>query len=174
MQELQFSATSTLALFDTTKSERSEFIRQIVEQIESGDAEALKVLLQIRSMESIIDGLTSRDPKKNKDNVELAKRFHTCIMEEADKHGKQFELHNAKLSVGEVGTTYNYDGCNDETYLTLLSEFETAKAKLDERKKFLQNLPDAGMEYLNRETGELERMFKPIKTSTTSLKVTLR
>jgi len=174
MQDLQFSATSMLALFETNKKERSDFIRQTIEQIENGEVDALQVHLQVKAMESIIEGLTSRDVKKNKDNIEFANRYNSALMDAADKHGKKFDLHNASFSVGEVGTSYNYDGCNDETYLNLLSEFETAKSKLDERKKFLQNLPDAGMEYLNRETGELERMFKPIKTSTTALKVSLK
>lgn len=162
-----------LSLFETTKDQRAIFVRSVVEAIENRQVNPLKIHLQLKAIEDIIASLTSTDEKKNK-NIEYAKKYKKYLLEEADKNGKDFEYHNAKFSVGEVGTKYDYSKCGDAELLDLYRQAEELKTKIAQREKFLQNIPDEGCLFINESTGEAMTLYKPVKTSTTSVKVTLK
>lgn len=173
MEHIQLTATSILALFETNAIERVSFVEKTVEAIESGEVSVLKIHLQIKAMEDIITSLTSLDEKKNK-NVLFAKRYRKELLNEADTYGKKFDLFNAKFSVGETGTKYDYSICGDDKLINLLSELDQLKAKVDARQKFLQNIPEKGITELDEETGEAITIYRPKKTSTTAVSVSLK
>jgi len=50
---------------------------------------------------------------------------------------------------------------------------DQVESKIKAMKDFLKALPDEGMMVMNSTTGELEMVFPPIKTSTSSFKTTL-
>ena len=169
----ELSTNSILSLFQTSKSQRLSFVNQVMEGIENGTADPLKVHLQIRGMEDIINSLTCTDPKKNK-NYEIAMRYKKLLLDEAEKNGKKFTLHNAEFSLKEVGTKYDYSVCEDPEW----NELNEAFIKISEAKKAreatLQTFSDKGLEVLNKETGEIIIAHPPSKSSTTSVTVSLK
>lgn len=154
MQQL---TQGTLTLFQTTKAERHTFASELVEQVKDGHLNPLQVQLQLKSMEDLINAI--------KENTE----FKALVLGEAEKHGKRFEYMNSKIEIKEARPKYDYSVCFDSEYNQMEAELETLKIKMKERAKFLQTIPHAGV--ANPETGEM--IYPPIKTSTTTIAVTL-
>lgn len=159
----ELSTTSILSLFETTKSERQSFCIDLISRLENGEADPLKIHLQIKSAEDLI--------KQLNDN----RVYKSYLLDAAEKMGgKSFEFGNAKFEIKEVGTKYDYSQCAD----TVLSELETKAAEVNEqlkaRQKFLQTVPISGMTLVIEETGETITVYPPAKSSTTSVAVTLK
>jgi len=159
MQEL--STTSTLGLFDTTKAQRQSFCIDIVGKLENGEADPLKIHLQVKAMEDLI--------KQLQDNT-VYKRF---LLDEAAKYGKSFEYINAKFEVKEMGVKYDYSQCGDPEMTELLRQETEIKEKVKARSEFLKTLPTTGLSIMQEDTGELVIVYPPSKTSTTTLTVKL-
>lgn len=151
-----------LELFQTTKEDRKEFVSTIVNQVQNGNVDPLKLHLQLKSMEDIIKGFNADE------------QYKSLLLDAAEKHGKAFDYQSAKFQIKETGTKYDYSQCNDSQ----LAELEEMKAKLEEQIKkhqtFLKTLPLSGKTILNEETGEAVTMYPPSKSSTTGLAITLK
>ncbi len=166
----QLTTTSIVALFDTNKAQRESFVTDLLERIETGDVNALDVHLQVKCMEDIIARLT--DSKKY---TPTATRYRESLMHEVDKHpGKEFEYHRAKIKKSENGTKYDFSKCGDWQVELLAVQADAADKKLKERQEFLKSIPEEGLEQLNKETGEITTSYRPTKTSTSSITVTLK
>lgn len=163
---------SVLSLFDTTKEQRLNFAEQVLENIENGTAEALKVSLFFKKMQDIINVLNEKDSKKNK-NADLAKRFTNLLLDEASKHGKQFSYNNAEFEIKEMGVKYNYSKCNDPVLKELELTVSYWNDRLKERQDFLKKLPSEPFNFVD-DNGEVHELYKPIKTSTTTLQTKLK
>ena len=157
----KLSTTGLLNLFETSKSERTIFVHDVIENIESGNADAIKVHLQVKCMESIIKDLTAHPIYKS------------YLLDAAEKHGKKFTSFNAEFSIRETGVKYEYDQCNDDVLDELLKDQAMIDGNVKARQKFLQNLPDIGMDIVT-EHGEMKHIYPPAKSSTTSVAVTLQ
>ncbi len=162
------TAPNILTLFDTTKEQRGSFVADLVQRIDDGEIDALKVHSQVKSMEDIIDRLTSDKGK----SPELAKRYKVLLLDAANNYGKSFELHNAKFETKEVGTKYNFDQCGDSELLSAYLERERLDAKIKAREAFLKTVAIEGMDI--RVGDELITVYPPAKSSTTSIAVTLK
>lgn len=157
------TTTSILALFQTTKEERQSFTLDLINKIENGEADPLKIHLQVKCMEEIIKLLNSNTIYKQ------------AILAAAEKYGqKSFEFMNSKVEIKEMGTKYDFEKCNDKEW-----EFLDATAKADannlkERETFLKTVPAKGLEIVDKFTGEMVTIYPPSKSSTTSIAVTLK
>jgi hypothetical protein len=171
--ELELSTTSILSLFETTKAERATFVQDIIDRLVNEEADPLKIHLQVKAMEDIINGLTCKDEKKNK-NYQSAITYHKYLLDAAEKYGKKFMLHNAEFSIKEVGSSYDFSKCEDPIITDLLAQQETIKRLVEVRKDFLKALPLPGIEIINEETGEACHCYPPSKSSTTSVAVSLK
>lgn len=169
----QLTTSSILSLFETTKGQRKSFIEDIVERLRSGEADPLKVHLQVKAMEEIITGLTSTDEKKNK-NFTVAIDYKNMLLQAAEKYGKKFQLHNAEFSVKEVGTSYDWTKCEDNELADLLSQQEAIKEKIKAKQDFLKTVPLEGLLITSEATGETFKVYPPAKSSTTSVAVSLK
>jgi hypothetical protein len=158
----ELSATSILSLFETTKAERTSFVRSVINSLKDGNTDPLQVHLQVKNTEALIKEL-SED-----------KEYKEMLLTQAAKHGKNFDLHNANFRIQEVGTKYDFAHCGDSVINGLYAEMADIKAKIKEREEFLKSLPNIGMDVFDGETGEVVTLLKPIKTSTTSIAVTLK
>lgn len=172
---LELSTTSILSLFETTKDQRQDFISRVVQSVESGEVDPLKIHLQIKCMEKIIEGITSTDEKKNKDAAPLAKRYKAALVEAAEKFGaKEFEFMNAKIKIGETGTKYDYSQCGDAELAQWTAEAALLAEKIKARQELLQKTSSKGMTLVNEETGETFTVYPPSKSSSTNVIVTLK
>jgi len=159
MQDL--TTQSILSLFQTTKSERSTFIADVMERIENGTADAIKVHLQLKAMEEIVKSLTTNESYK------------THLIDAAEKNGKKFVAFNAEFSIKEMGQRYDFTYCGDDELLEFYAQQDKLKYLIKEREDFLKKVPVSGMQKVT-DNGEVITLFPPSKTSTTTVAVTLK
>lgn len=145
-------------LFQTSKAEREQFVAGIVDSIEQGQVSPLKIHLQIKAMEDIIEQL-----KANTD-------YRNALLNEAELYGKKFEYMNAEIAIREVGTKYDYANSADEHLHELLEQKSALDTAIKNRQKMLQSLPSEGL--ADPINGNM--LYPPVKTSTTSVIVTLK
>lgn len=164
---------SVLHLFDTTKDDRNTFVIQIVEKMESGAVDPLKIHAQVKCMEDIIDRLTNTDEKKGK-NLPEAKAYKKYLLDAAKDYGKEkFQAFNGEWKVGEFGTKYDYAQCGDTEWLELDAEFKEISEKKKNREKFLQSITKRTV-IVNEESGETSEIYPPAKSSTTGVSLSLK
>lgn len=166
------SVTNIVSLFEMTKTERASFITRIVEALDGGTVDPLKVHLQVKNMEKVITGLTSTNEKENPDNIDSAKKYRRHVLEAALQQGKEFDYYNSRMKIAEVGVKYDYSQCNDPELLNLESEVAKLTEQLKSRQKFLQTVSEKGMDVLIGD--ELVKVYPPSKSSTTNVNVTLK
>jgi hypothetical protein len=175
MSQLEMTTTSILSLFQTDKAQRQTFIAGVVDSLESGQVDPLKVHVQIKCIEKIIEGLTSTDEKKNKDNLPFAKKYKSLVLEAAEKYGqKEFEFMNSKIKIGETGTKYDYSNCGDVELEAWSKQADELAEKIKARQEMLRTIPQKGMLITNEETGETYQVYPPAKSSTTNITLTLK
>ena len=170
--EDQLTTTNILSLFQTTKSERLSFSEKVIENINEGTGDPLKVLLQLKAMEDIINTITNTSPKDNK-NFALAVKFKEAILDAAQKQGKEFEYESAKFRVGEAGAKFDYSKCGDNETLEMMEEVKRLSTEVKARQDLLKMMPIEGMKKVDK-YGEVCMIYPPSKTSTTTLFCTLK
>jgi len=140
--------SQVIKLFETTK-----------EQIMAGEAEPLKIAIQLKALEDVIKKLRT-DP----DVQEL-------MLDEALKEGvKTFKVYGAEIHVKETGVKYDYMICNDATLGDLYGQLEVLKKKIKDRETMLKTIskdsPAVSMD------GEI--LNPPLKTSKTGISINLK
>lgn len=157
----ELTQTSILSLFETNKEQRQSFALGIIEALESGEVDPLKIHLQVKCMEDIIKLLNSNTIYKK------------SVLDAAEKYNqKSFEFMNSKVEVKEVGVKYDYSKCDDPIHDQLEMEKERVDGTLKAREKFLQTVPAKGMELKIED--EVVTVYPPSKSSTTSVAITLK
>lgn len=156
---MQLTLTN-LGLFETDKEQRKEFVNQVIEGLNEGSVDPLKVHLQVKCMEDIIKQLTS------------SKEYKEICLTEAFKFGKTFEHHNAKFEIKEMGVKYDYSNCNDPILKELKEKLQYLELEIKYRETLLKGVPSEGMEIIVED--ELVRIYPPSKTSTTTVTVNLK
>ena len=138
-----------------TKSQSDDFAVKELEKVQNGETEALKTWIKIKFLEESLEGLKEGIKKQ--------------ALEEAERIGKSGDYFGVKFQIKEAGTKYDYSGCNDHE-LTILEQLsKNASDGLTARQKFLKAIP-VGKEVYGDDGVQL---FPPIKSSTTTLAITL-
>jgi len=150
---------NTLSILPSTKDEIQNFSIKIISELESGRINPLDLLKQIKCFEKVIE--------QTKDTLSKMAR------EEAEKYGaKNFDFKGVKIELAEVGTKYDYSKCND----FVMAKVSEDLAKLNETKKqretFLKSLKDP-ISLIDEESGDVFQILPPVKSSSSSLKVTI-
>ena len=153
----QIKALSTIADAPITYVEIGNLIHYMKQELLSGEYNPLDVELKLKAMEETIKQLRSDE------------EIRAFVLSEAEKYGKSFEWRGAKMSIREVGVKYDYASSGDSEWALLDAQIKELSEKKKAREKFLQAIPDMGT--VNPETGEA--IYRPAKTSTTSIAVTL-
>ena len=160
METTQLSTVSILSLFETSKEERASFVADVVDRLLQGNADPIKVHLQVKAMEDMVKSLND-----NKD-------YKSLLLDAVEKNGKKFTAFNAEFNIREVGVKYDYSKCGDIELTQLQAELDALSERIKAKQKFLQTVPQAGIEILHED--ELIKVYPPSKTSTTSVAVTLK
>lgn len=167
------SPITVLRFFETTSEERELFVIQLIEAIQDGEVDPLKIHAQVKSAEDLIDRITNTDEKRGK-NFQLAKIYKSRLLEAAEAYGqKEFQAFNGKFKITEVGVKYDYSQCNDPELIELEKTVKEATEALKERQKFLQTVPLKGMDIITKD-GEAITVYPPARSSTTSVNVSLK
>jgi hypothetical protein len=146
----------------TTKEQRSQLVREIFDEVLNGRVNPMELHIRMKCLEEVVKQLTSMPAYK------------AIVLDDAEKHGKSFQYHNAKVDIREVGVKYDYSGCGCSELDTIYRQQEQIDAKIKELESYLKPLPTSGIQVLNQSTGEVETHYPPAKTSTTSVAVTLK
>jgi hypothetical protein len=142
-----------------TPEQVAEFSRQIIDELNAGELDALKFKIFLRGIEVFMDNI-----KPTLD--ELAR-------EEAEKYGeKSFSLMGAKVELREVGTRYDYSKCGYSKLQHVTTELKTWEDQKKQCEKFLQAL-SGKTTVVNDVTGEIEDVYPPVKSSKSSVVITL-
>lgn len=153
----QIKALSTIADAPITYVEIGNLIHFMKQELLSGEYNPLDVKLKLKAIEETVKQLQDDD------------EIRQFIMAEAEKYGKSFEWRGAKMSIREVGVKYDYASSGDSEWALLDAEIKELTEKRKAREKFLQSIPEDGT--VSPATGEV--IYRPAKTSTTSIAVTL-
>lgn len=151
------SPTALLHLNPSTAREIQFFASSIIEEVKSGNESPLRVLVQLRAME--------------KASKQILEALREEIVTAAEKYpAKDFELWGNRLEKGSVKTEYDYSVTGDSIWERLNTDFETAKARLDDRQKFLRGLKEP-MTVVDELTGEVVTIRPPQKKEVEGVKV---
>lgn len=156
---MKLVTTTDLSLFETTKAERQDFAQSVVNSLKEGNSDPLKVHLQVKCLEDLIKQITTHPEYKE------------LTLDEANKYGKSFDLHNAKFEIKEMGVKYDYSNCGDPIYDELLQKLVSLEKDIKDRQAFLKAVKP-GTEILIED--EVIVLYPPVKTSTTSITVNLK
>lgn len=159
--QTELSTTSILSLFETTKAERASFVSDVVNRLNEGIIDPIKVHLQVKAMEDVVKSLND-----NKD-------YKALVLDAAEKNGKKFSYQNAEFSIKEVGVKYDYSQCGDYSLSQMQAQLDELSEKVKARQKFLQMLSVEGIDIVT-DQGEVSHIYPPAKTSTTSVAVSLK
>lgn len=155
---MEITTLAKIAQSPITYVEINNLIYDMKVELLSGDYNPLDVELQLKAMEETIKQLRSDED------------IRQFVLSEAEKHGKFFEWRGAKMSIREVGVKYDYSTSGDSEWAILDAQIKELTEKRKAREKFLQNIPEMGT--VSPETGET--IYRPAKSSTTSIAVTLK
>lgn len=143
-----------------TKENQKATAQTLVTKVVEGEADPIQVFSTVKAL---VECLTIF--LKNKDVVDST--IAAC-----ERYGKTGALYNgANLCVAEVGVKYDYSACNDPEWDDLSKQRAELDAKIKARETFLRGIPREAT-ILNEDTGEITKVVPPIKTSSTSVKVT--
>jgi hypothetical protein len=146
----------------TTKEERTHVVREIFRELLEGRINPMELHIRMKCLEEVVKQLTSMPAYK------------AIVLDDAEKHGKSFQYHNAKVDIREVGVKYDYSACGSGELDTMYRQQEITAAEIKILETYHKGLPSSGIQVLNPSTGEVETHYPPAKTSTTSVAVTLK
>lgn len=144
--------------FSPRGGEISNAADQVAAQVIDGHEDALQLLVGIKATQKLFDA--------------IIERIEESALNEALLEAKRFDKFGAKIEVREVGTRYNFDGCNDPV-LARLTEAKKQWSDLEKDRQNLLKTLRGKTEMLDTETGEIIYALPPIKTSKTGLVVIL-
>ncbi len=154
------SALSVISILPSNKEQVKVFSRKLKDEILASDHDPLKILVQLKMIEKIIDDILKDDLIDH----HFLKEF---LLYEKEK---TIEINGAKLSQFETGVKYHYEDSGDPVWNDLDARIIMLTEKRKEREKFLQAIPyDAGI--VDSETGVF--LTRPPKSSKTKVKVVL-
>lgn len=153
----EITVLSVVSLMPSTKQQVESFTASIKQSVLDGDVNPLKLLVQLKMIEKVLDVLKDSDVEKE-------------ILREASKYNKDelAEYDGCKLDVRETGVSYDYDVCGDAEYENILQEKKTVDAKIKQRQAFLKNI--SGDVY----GSDGVSIYPPAKSSTTKVVVTIK
>ena len=135
------TAISYLSVMPLSKEQRETFVQKVKDEILSGYENPLKIEIILKCIEETIKAIRSDAD------------IREYVLQELTKHGKTATIYGAELTKSER-KTWKY---NDTEINSITAEIEGLKAKLKDREKFLQSIPEGGI--INPETGEI--IYRP-------------
>ncbi|WP_346320931.1 hypothetical protein [Chitinophaga sp. YIM B06452] len=140
-----------------TKSNIQKLAENLADIVRSGANDAFEVVAKLEATKSLCE--SSR------------KLIEPLVREELEKYGKEgLTKLEAKFELAEVGVKYDYS--SDPVWQALSEKIAPLQEALKEREKLLKAITKPLIE-TDPDTGETYKVFPPIKTSTSSFKVTL-
>ena len=143
-----------------TKENQREAVNTLVKNIKDGEVDPITAYTTIKALYECL-GLFLKD----KDVVD-------STVAACEKFGKEGASYNgASLVVTEASVRYDFSICGDSKWKELAAQKAEIDTKIKAREAFLKAVP-AKQTIVNEETGEIDIIYPPAKTSSTTVKVT--
>jgi hypothetical protein len=142
----------------TTKAEIKKYSASVIEEVKNGNIQPSQVAVFSKIISEI--------------SKEISEGIRENAVNEIQRSGKD-TFHGHTIELMEGGTKYDYSVCNDSVINRLHSELAELEKKIKERETFLKSLPGT-ISVNDTETGEVMEVNKPLKKSTTTVKITLK
>jgi len=152
-------AISQITIFNTSKEGINKYVNQCIQEVEAGILPPLHMAVYLKTMEKIIEG--------------IQKGIKESALAEAEKYEKSFDFHGARIEMAELGTKYDYTSCGDIVLNELNKQISELSEKKKEHETMLKTVKE-GMTMVDENTGEIYKIFPPIKSSTTGIKITIK
>jgi hypothetical protein len=153
------TAMSTVRQLPETKQQIEIFADQLEQGLNNGRIVASELLRFQKAMEKVFD--------------KVKPTLIDCALAELDKYEKNTIIKNTEFSIVEAGTKYDYSMCNDAELNDLYLSMDLLKEKVKHRETFLKALKEP-LSIIDEETGDLQRVHPPKKSSSTTVKVTFK
>ena len=151
---------SVLGLFTTAKDSIKYFAASVINEVEDGKLDPLKVLTLCKAMESTSEKIIAG--------------IKASALTEAEKYGdKPFKFNGCELHVTPVDTKYDYSTSNDKVLERLLALEENIKRQVANRKEMLKTLRET-VTLIDEATGEVFQATPPLKKQTMGVKVVIK
>jgi hypothetical protein len=146
---------SNVNLFEAlpTRANSSALAKQIADQVTEGNISPIKMAVKLSFMENTI--------------LEAKKNIKESFINDVYKYSKGESISSlgAKIEQAEVGVSYNYEDCGH-------MEYDLICRKKKEIEAFLKALKEP-MTIVDEESGEITKIYPPVRRSTSSAKITL-
>lgn len=150
--------TSLLAIMPNTKGEINNFSEMLLNGINSGEIDPLKIHVQLKAIESVI--------KKVNDSEDYKKAIRT----QSEQYGsKSFTAFGAKVELAETGTKYDFSNCNHTEYNDICNQIKALESNKRDLETTLKTIKVATPFIIY---GEAVEVTPPTKSSTSSIKIT--
>ncbi len=159
MNEAPSNPVSLLRLGASTKQQIQSLVRGVIDGVDKGDISALETFLLLKAWEDVSE--------------EIKKAVRSKAVAEASQYQGKLTLHGNELETFEAGTKYDYSVCSDTVWERLDADANTAIEKRKGREALLRALKEPTT-MVDELTGEVVTINPPLKTSTTTVKVTLK
>ena len=143
-----------------TKDEMKTYSKSIINEVVEGNINPAELICRLKP---IIDSFD-----------EVKKYISDYVLKEIAKSGGKFNYNSIQIEQMEAGTKYDYTSCNDSVYTDLALQMEELKDKIKVRELFLKSIGIDGQTIVVEETGEIVKIYPPLKTSTTTFKTTYK
>lgn len=148
-----------------------EVAQNLYNQILEGNISATRIAEFFKFMDQVKDEIKDLNDETGKND------FNTLVKEEirnnSNDGGKSYNTsYGSTLELLEAGTKYDYTVCQDPIWNNLSQQIKDLDKKIKVREKFLKNV-DGSLVFTDTETGETFEIYAPVKTSTSTYKVTL-
>jgi len=149
-------ALKLLTQLPATISEANHFSDIIINNVDEGDINPLDLIIQLKAIEKSI--------------IKIKEATMDQAVDETNKHGRSVVYKSALCQIGEVGTKYIYSNCGDYKLPELINSELNAKKERVARELFLKSIKPENEIFDDEGT----RLFAPIKTSKTIVKISLK
>ena len=151
---------SVLGLFTTAKQSIAFFAASIINEVEDGKIDPLKVHTLCKAMTETADKIIAGI----KENVKI----------EAAKYGeKPFMFNGCELHNTSVKTEYDYEVCGDWEWEMLNTQMAIIKKQMTERQEWLKTM-GSPQTVINKLTGEICEIVPPMKRTSMGVKCTIK
>lgn len=141
----------------------SHYVNSMIEAVENGEISPMDLYVNLKKAGKIIDSVLDSETVKE------------SVTREYQRYGtREVDYKGGTLVQSETGVKFDYSGCQDR----VITELELMKKELDEkikaRQKYLKTLPPEGVTIVDEETGEVNTLYPPSRSSLTTIKATVR
>lgn len=147
---------SLLSKFPANKGDIQALACDWTNQILAGDSDPIKVAIQIKKVQAVLDQVTAG--------------IKDYVLSEAEKYGKGTEMEGVKIEISDLGVRYDYSACQDESWNEMKAELDHITTNIKAREKFLIAIPEEGT--VDPNTGSM--IYKPVRTGSRGVKMTIK